>query len=390
MLLACQQLETKRLSATHTFSRSIDECLQKVSKDKHLQNTLCALAGLTDGDKFVQARRDEGRRTTKQLFEWNNSATTAFKAFYPAITYDGWLVHLAKYKDIFRVTASDTSPIPILLSDALSPEKRKALASAVVDVLDGVAALARKHATIPESPIKDILQVHFVLQEMQKDLPAELSRAHSQTLERLTARVLKHPDCAVYLISLESDSALPDQDKTLILRHFTQAQSLIPAPHISSDGPRYSPEKRTRIRRELRETLENDRAQLQLQEVLGRIAELREASAPTHLKKESPIRYYPARLEQEFSEWLSGFQDFVQSSARELLERAAKGERVDCKPIPIEKKIFELRLIGGSGIRMYCTRTKSGDFVLLGFGTKNSQSQDILTAHDRYRNLSAA
>jgi putative addiction module killer protein len=390
MLLACQQLEAKRLKATHTFSNSIDGCVQKVSKDKHLQNTLCALAGLTDGEKFVQARRNEARRTTKQLFAWNSSSTTAYGAFYHDLSYDGWLVHLAKYRDIFSVTASDTSPIPILLSDALTPEKRRALASAVVDILDGIAALARKHATIPESPIKDILQIHFVLQEMQKDLPAELSQAHRQTLEKLTARVLQHPDCAVYLISLESDSALPDEDKSLILRHFTKAQSLTPAPDISSDEPRYSPEKRTRIRRELRETLENDRAELELQEVLGRIAELKESSAPAHPKRESPIRYHPARLEQEFGEWLSGFQDFVQSSARELLERAARGERVDFKPIPIEKKIFELRLIGGSGIRMYCTRAKSGDLVLLGFGTKNGQSQDIVTARERYRNFSAA
>lgn len=390
MLLHCQNLEVKRLTATHAFSRAIDDCVQKVSKDKHLQNTLCALAGLDDGEKFAQTRRDEGRRTTKQLFEWNNSATTAYRAFNPSFSYDGWLVHLAKYKEIFRVTANDSSPTPVFLSDALTPEKQAALASAVVDVLDGIAALARKHATIPPSPIRDILQIHFVLRELQKELPVDLVENHNQTLESLTTRVLNHPDCSAYLISLELDTALPDEDKTLILRHFTQAQALLPEPASQPEEPRVSREKRTRIRRELRESLENDRAQLQLKEVLGRIEELRESSVPTNPRRESQIRYYPPRLEQEFAVWLSGYQDFVQANARDLLERAAKGARVDSKPIPIEKKVCELRLVGGSGIRMYCTRARSGEFVMLGFGNKNSQNQDILTAVERYRGFSAA
>lgn len=387
ILICSQNLEMKRLSAIHAFSRSIDDSVQTVSKDKHLQNTLCALAGLDDGEKFAQTRKEEGRLTTKRLFEWNRSATTTYRAFNPDLSYDGWLVHLAKYKEVFSVTANDSTPISVFLSDALTPAKRRSLASAVVDVLDGIAALARKHATIPPSPIRDILEIHFVLQELQKELPAELVHTHNQTLKALTTRVLSHPDCAVYLISVEFDSALPDEDKNLILRHFTQAQALLSEPTPPAQGTRVSPEKRTRIRRELRESLENDRAEIQLKEVLGRIEELRESSAPSKPKRESLIRYFPSRLEQEFGEWLSGYQDFVQASARDLLERAAKGERVDSKHIPIEKKIVELRLVGGSGIRMYCTRAKSGEYVMLGFGNKNSQNQDILTAHDRYRNF---
>ncbi len=384
MVLFCQSLEVKRISAIHAFSRSVDESAQTVCKDKHLQNTLCALAGLNDGEKFAQTRRDEGRRTTKQLFEWNKSATTAYRAFNPSLSYDGWLVHLAKYKDIFHVTASDSTPTPVFLSDALTPERRHALASSVVEVLDGIAALARKHAIIPPSPIRDMLQIHFVLQELKKDLPAHLVLTHNQTLDTLTNRVLNHPDCAAYLIAVEFDSSLPDEDKALILRHFTRAHALRPEPSPSPEGPRVSPEKRTRIRRELRETLENDRAQIELQEVMGRIEELRESSAQTNPRRESQICYFPSRLEQEFKDWLSGYQDFVQSQARDLLERASKGERVDFKPIPIEKKIFELRLVGGSGIRMYCTRSAGGELVMLGYGNKNSQSQDILTAHKRY------
>jgi putative addiction module killer protein len=390
ILICSQNLEMKRLSSIHAFSRSIDKSVQAVSKDKHLQNTLCALAGLDDGEKFAQTRKDEGRLSTKRLFEWNRSATTAYRAFNPDLSYDGWLVALAKYKEVFRVTANDSTPISVFLSDALTPEKRRSLASAVVDVLDGIAVLARRHATIPPSPIRDILQIHFVLQELKKDLPAELTHTHNQTLNTLTTRVLNHPDCAVYLISVEFDSALPDEDKNLILRHFTQAQALLSEPPPAPQETRVSPEKRTRIRRELRESLENDRAQIQLKEVMERIEELRESSAPANPRRDFPIRYFPCRLEQEFDQWLSGYQDFVQASARDLLERAATGERVDSKPIPIEKKIVELRLVGGSGIRMYCTRAKSGEYVMLGFGNKNSQNQDILTAHERYRNFIAA
>ena len=390
VLAGCQELERRRIEATHGFSRSVDECVQRLSKDMHLQNTLCAIAGLTDAEKFTQERKDWARRFTKQLFEWNNTATTAGTAFNPILTYDGWLVNLGKYKDVFHATASHSTRPDVFLSDALSHQKKKALSLVVVNILDDIAGLARKHTSIPASPIKDILNIHFLLKELEKDLPSDLAQAHTEGLEKLTTRVLEHADCSVYLIALELDTALPDEDKALILRHFTKAQSLLPALTAPPEESRITHEKRTRIRRELKESLENDRTQLEVQELLGRMQELREASAPSHLKKDATVRYFPERLKEEFDEWLSGFQDFVQSNARELLHGAAKGERVDFKPIPIEKKMFELRLIGGSGIRVYCTRSKGGELVVLGFGTKTSQSQDILTAHERYRNFTAA
>lgn len=386
----CRTLEKRRIEATHSFSRSIDECIQRLSKDIHLQNTLCAITGLSDGEKFTQERKDWAKRATKHLFEWNNSATTAHTAFTTGLTYDGWLVNLAKYKEVFSATASDCSTPKVFLSEALSPEKKHAFAHAVVNVLDDIARLARKHSTMPESPIKDILRIHFALSELEKNPPEDVAIFHSRNLEKLTSRLLEHPDCSIYLIAVECDTTLPEVDKALILRHFTQAQSLLPAPVAPTEEGRIVHEKRTRIRRELKESLDNSRSQLEVQELLARMQELRESSSSPHPKKEGAICFFPQRLQQEFDDWLAGFQEFVQVSARELLKGAAKGDRVDFKPIPIEKKIFELRLIGGSGIRVYCTRTKGGDLVVLGFGTKTSQHQDILTAHERYRNLPAS
>jgi putative component of toxin-antitoxin plasmid stabilization module len=125
---------------------------------------------------------------------------------------------------------------------------------------------------------------------------------------------------------------------------------------------------------------------------MGRSQELKASSAPQVPRYDATTRFFPPRLEHEFHTGASDFQDFVLSGAHDLLERATKGERVDFKLIPIEKKMLELRLIGGGGggIRIYCTRAKNSQVIVLGFGTKTSQKQDILTAYDRYRNLAAS
>lgn len=390
MILTSQRLEAQRIERLHRVSTALDACVQMVSKDKHLQNTLCAIGGMTDGEKFAQSRRDEGRRSTKQLFEWNSAATNAHAAFSPVLNFEGWIKSLASFKDTFPASGQQYSPGSIKLADALSPERKLGFAQTVVNLLDDIAFLSRKHTTMPESPIKDIYRMHFLLGELQKQLPGDIANQHQNQLDEVTQRFLQHRDCSVYMIGIECDNLLPDHEKTLLLRHLVQSQPTTPPSLPVLEPSHIVTERRTKIRRELKESLELDRMKQQMQEVMGRIQELK-ASSPTPAPKNDAItRFFPSRLEEEFHTWLSDFQDFVRAGAHDLIDRATKGERVDSKPIPIEKKMFELRLIGGSGIRIYCTRSKNNELVVLGFGTKTSQKQDILTAHERYRNFIAS
>ena len=387
IILYCRRLEVQRVERLHKVSQALDIWMQTVSSDKHLQNTLCAISGQPDAERFTDGCRIKIRALTRELFTWKDSATTANLAFRTTFEFQGWIATLAKLKDTLPAAAHAPSPSAIKLSQALSPERKREFAGTVVEVLDDIAFLSRKHTTLVDSPIKDIFRMHFLVAELQKELPTDIAEVHKKTLETVTQRFLQHRDSPVYIIGIECDNLLPEHERTLLLRHLAQSQPPTPTAPPVSESMHIVQERRTKIRRELKESLELDRMKQQVQEVMGRIQELK-ASSPTQVpKSEAGTRFFPPRLEQEFHTWLSDFQDFVQSGAHDLLESAAKGERVDFKLIPIEKKMFELRLIGGSGIRIYCTRTKNSELVVLGFGTKTSQKQDILTAHERYRNL---
>ncbi len=260
----------------------------------------------------------------------------------------------------------------------------------VIKLLDDIAFLSRKHTTLVESPIKDIFRIHFLLTELLKQLPTNLADSHKKSLESVTNRFRQNPDRPVYLIGIECDSLLPEQERTLLLRYLAQSQPATPPAPPVSEPIHIVQERRTKICRELKESLELDRMKQQVQEGMWRFQELKASSAPQVPRYDATTRFFPPRLEQEFHTWFSDFQDFVQVGAHDLFDRATKGERVDFKLIPIEKKMFELRLIGGSGIRIDCTRAKNNQLIVLGFGTKSSQKQDILTAYDRYRNLAAS
>ena len=390
IIVRCQELGAQRMERLHKVSHALDACVQMVSKDKYLRNTLCAIGGMTDGEKFAQSRREGGPRLTKQLFERNAAATTAHSAFRPVFNFDGWINSLALLKDSFPASAQHYSPVAGKLAEVLSPERKHGFMRTVIKLLDDIAFLSRKHPTLVESPIKEIFRIHFLLAGLQKQLPTTLADSHNKPLESVTNLFLQHPDRPAYIIGIECDNLLPIQERTLLLRQLAQSQPATPpAPPVSK--PMHTvQERRTKIRRVLKESLELVRMKQQVQEVMGRSQELKASSAPQVPRYDATTRFFPPRLEHEFHTWASDFQDFVLLGAHDLLERATKGERVDFKLIPIEKKMFELRLIGGGGVRIYCTRAKNSQVLVLGFGTKTSQKQDILTAYDRYRNLAAS
>ena len=383
----CKELEVQRVQAAQKLYAGIIECNQRVIKDRHLLNTLCAVTGYSDSSEFERLRREETLQSTKSLLAWERNSTNPGSAFQTTLSFDGWLTKLATFEEAFAKVAQETGQMRLVLGHAITPQRKAALASVVVKLLDEFVVIARKNIALPESPIKDILRVHFFLTELQKQLPVEVADQHKHNLTTITSRLLGHPEFHNYLAELERDTLVTEEDKTLLLQHFVLAQSQRPNPIIATDESPSQYKKRSEIRRQIKASIERDRMELGVQELLQRMLELREAAPMPAAHVTAPIKFFPARLEQDFEKWVGDFQDFIQEGIRGLIQNAAKGEPVDSKPLRRETKITELRFAGAGGIRIYVTRAGSGDFHVLAFGSKQTQEQDISNAIDRFRGL---
>lgn len=381
----CHQIESRRVTARHRFLLSVRDCTQHVKKDPHLLAALCFVCGFSHPDAVENDCKKAEKEISERLAEWDSSATNASLAFHRAISFEGWIRRLVEHTELFPLAAQEISASNVSLSRSLSPGRKQFLVSIASDILDDMASLARKHTAIPETPTKDLLRVHFLLTELQKPLPAEVAQAHHNLLSKITGRLLEHPDFTEYLFAFEHDSLLPGEEKDLVVRHFVHAQTpRPPQPHQNYEEPTRH-ERRTAIRRDIKASLERERTDQAFEEILARMQELRETAPEPAPTRASSVIYFSPRLEQDFEKWLSGFQDFIQKSARSLLDSAAMGAQVDAKTIKRETKIFELRLVGGGGIRIYCTRADNHDLVVLGYGSKQTQDLDITTAIERYR-----
>lgn len=88
---------------------------------------------------------------------------------------------------------------------------------------------------------------------------------------------------------------------------------------------------------------------------------------------------FTVRLTDEFSRWLSGIQDGV--TKRRLLTRLRKatlGNLGDVKSVG--HGVMEMRENFGPGWRMYYVQRKQALIVMVGGGSKSTQSADIAKA----------
>lgn len=390
-LSECGALERRRIDALHRVSRSFDDCFQRLSKDPLLQKTLCSMGGIEDVEKFVRARRDEARQCVAKLFEWSNGITESQEAFGAHFKFDGWLKSLGAMNRFFADLPPGQLPQTLSMAEALTPKRKETLARAVNVLLDDLVPVARKYTTFRESAIKELFRVHFHLLEMEKELPAEIEEYHRERLEAATDRFLKYSDSVLYILGVEGDTGLSNFEREILTRHLVTAYDELHGTESAAqrEVARADMMKRTQVRRELKANLEEEREQLKFDELMSRITEIKSESAPVaRVKEGATLRFYPERLKEEFSVWVAPLPEQAQASAYDLLDSAVKGERVDFKPINTEKKMFELRLVG-CGYRIYCTRTKLNQLVVLGFGPKESQRHNIATAKERFRQLQA-
>ena len=385
------QIEHRRLTSTHLFSRLLEESVQMMTRDIAVLNAVCLLGHVDDANRFARDRREDVRLSRKNLFEWSNGARDPYEAFCNELVMEGWVRSVAHLGELLK-GASHKEFLPSEpLGNLISYDRKRALSAALVKILDEVAVHARVYTAFPESPGKDLLRMEFFIGELQKSLPMDVREEHLRQLSAVTDRFLDHPQHVLYLVAVAENAQSSEAQPHRLLDHILQAQGQRERAPIS-EARELSPfphESRTQIRREIRQSQQSERVERELAELMGTIADVRDSSAPERGVAATSIRYFPARIEQEFQTLAADLPEHVRASLFSLVERCARGEKVDSKPIAIEKKMFELRLVG-SGYRIYCTRSNQNELIVLGFGSKESQRIDIATAHARYRNFFAS
>jgi putative addiction module killer protein len=379
--------EKARVALGEKITLQLEECYQMLAKDKLTLSGVCAFAGVTDDERFLEERRSDTRRAKQKIMEWCHRPEDVGVAFDTKISMDGWLGSMADLgKALARVTVDEVeSSTP--LGKSISPERKLALGSAVVTILDRIAQVARDEVQLPACPKRDLFKILFALQELDKPLPEALVVFHQEALRDATARLLHQPQANIYLIALEQDPDFEESEKLRIFGHIQRAEAASETQDVSASVDEYEGrvphESRTAIRREIREAQRAERVGEELRALLSEIDNGRPVESDRR-KKGAEILYHPSSLQKDFSLWMEQLQDRVREDINDVLRAAAAGERVDFKPIQLETKVFEVRLLG-PGLRIYCTRSKAGDLVVLGFGAKKEQRSDIRTALERYK-----
>lgn len=99
-------------------------------------------------------------------------------------------------------------------------------------------------------------------------------------------------------------------------------------------------------------------------------------------------QYQTADGRSPFAEWLATVRDSrVQARIAARLDRMQAGNRGDWKTVGAG--VFELRIDSGPGYRVYCGQDGATLVLLLCAGDKRTQTQDIETAHDYWKDYKA-
>jgi putative addiction module killer protein len=88
---------------------------------------------------------------------------------------------------------------------------------------------------------------------------------------------------------------------------------------------------------------------------------------------------YTIKRTDEFANWLDGLNDrMTRIRLNRRIDRAMAGNLGDVKPVG--KGVFEMREFFGTGWRMYYIQRGNVVIVMLGGGSKSTQSADIAKA----------
>jgi putative addiction module killer protein len=407
-LVAAHRHEKQRHQDANHIISALREMRTRLKEDPPLQQALCALFQRQDWTVFTEERVKAIESQQDILRLWLSNPISALQAFVLPCPMESWLPIMVEVGE--KVTNSEQEALQSTLESAyvISPARKAILAKIANHVLDDLARLARIHSGLRESPMKDCFRIQYLLTELSKPLPDDVSASHHSMLNRATQRLLQDDSNLFLVLAIAEDESLSEAERTRFLDHILASVSESSSTEFrkafdpsykdtsatecelpdgrDDQGP--SAPKRTEVRREVREALQEERAGSLEEELSRRISDLQQLNSTPRTPHKATLRFFPERLAGDFDSWTSSLLETAQVAISELLEAALSGTRVDFKPINTEKKILELRL-AGLGYRIYCTRSKQNHLVVLGFGAKEDQKQDILKAKERFRKFNA-
>jgi putative addiction module killer protein len=407
-LVTAQGYEQQRHRDTNRIISALRAMRTRIQEDPPLQQALCALFRREDWTAFTEERAKAIEHQQGILRLWLSRSTIASEAFVLPCPMEPWLPTMVEVGE--KVASSEQLALQTSLESAyvISPIRKATLAKIANHLLDDLARLARTHSGLRESPIKDGFRIQYLLTELSKPLPDDVKTAHLSMLHQVTERFLRDESNLVIVLAIVEDDSLSETERNRFLDHIRAAalassstgfrkvfdpsyedtsmnESVLPN---GCDGQVPSIPKRTEVRREVREALQERRVWSLKEELLSRISDLQEFNPTPRAPEGATLRFFPPRLENDFKSWTCSLSDIAQTAISELLQAALRGAQVDFKPINTEKKMMELRL-AGLGYRIYFTRSKQNQLVVLGFGAKEDQKQDILIAKERFRRFTA-
>lgn len=99
------------------------------------------------------------------------------------------------------------------------------------------------------------------------------------------------------------------------------------------------------------------------------------------------IEYLEPNGASPFARWFARLDPVAAAKVSTALYRMEQGNRANIKPVG--QGVAELRINFGSGYRIYIGQRGNALIILLGGGTKKSQSADIRLAQARWRDFKA-
>jgi len=380
----CQAIETKRVEILRRVAGLLRSCVKQIEREGSLRGFLKERTGVSQGGKTAQVESDL-ERTASVVTDWADS-TDPCRTFALNMLGDEFVPAV---EQLIQVVKPKLSVDPSQLARTITTSKRSQplFATNVTALLDKIPSAARSVGLPTEYPDRHIYRTLFTLRLLQGELPQQDALALGAELKESLTRVVRSFQLGDYLGAVERHPTLSDDDKELIIRYCLEVQTSLSQINVKSASDTHLPlEKRSEVRRHIKEVRDEAETESRDQLLQARVDELRDSEAAIAPSRGVHVSFYPSRVESDFRKWLVDYTEEMRVGIWDLIERAADGS-VAVKPIKTSGKIWELRCHEGGGIRIYVTRPTVDRFVVLGFGLKCSQKRDIARAFQRLRSL---
>lgn len=378
----CQAIESKRSTILSRISGNLGECLSHIERNDTVKAVLREVAARS-GDQDPLQHEVTLKRIAKLFAPWPN-VTEVSNLF--ALPLSGLIDYLEQLNTALQPRINQDIPT-LAHKITIRPAAQPLISASVNATLNNISQRIRE-ATLPAKfPDIEIYRTLFSLRLLQGELPQQERQDRNAALIENTSRLVRSFRIGEFLGAVERHKDLNDDDKELVIRHSLEVQAALTRPHDSTSRAPFAPlEKRTEVRRHINERLEMAETEEREQEIHARVDQLRDLDPSRDRTQSVEVSYYPTSIEGDLKGWLSAYPEATQQWVFGVIQRAAEGA-MSCKRLKTAREIKEIRGHDGGGIRIYFTRPTSTEFVVLGFGLKQTQKHDITLAVQRFRAL---